>query len=215
MKRSISPAESFIRESISITAGPKCSATKSGIVRWKMTPNPSGSTLQPMISSVSGHSFSPVASIWVAPPSPARRIMAAAPSPNRLAATILALVNSSWRTASVQSSSATRSTLVPGRACARRDAIDSPDTPPAHPRPKTGTRDTSLRKPSLPATRASSVGVAMPVEHTVTTVSISLAERSARARLCARRRRTGIPRLRGKPVSAPASRAARDTIRWA
>ena len=31
---------------------------------------------------------------------------------------------------------------------------------------------------------------------------------------CARRRRTGIPRLRGKPVSAPASRVARDTIRW-
>ena len=33
------------------------------MVRWKITPKPSGSTLQPMMSSVSGHSFSPVASI--------------------------------------------------------------------------------------------------------------------------------------------------------
>ena len=52
---------------------------------------------------------------------------------------------------------------------------------PRIPSPNTGTREISPRKPISPATRASSVGVAMPVEQTVTTVSISPAERSARA----------------------------------
>src|SRR5258707_680127 len=66
-----------------------------GMVRRKMTPNPSGSTLQPIMSSVSGHRCSPAFSILVAPPSPARKMTAAAPSPNRLTATTLALVSSS------------------------------------------------------------------------------------------------------------------------
>jgi hypothetical protein len=73
------------------------------------------------------------------------------------------------------------STLVPGLDCASLDAIESPETPPAQPNPNTGTRDTSDRNPILPATRASSVGVAMPVEQTVTTVSISLTSRLAAA----------------------------------
>ena len=109
----------------------------------------------------------------VAPPSPARRIIAAAPSPNRLVATILALVSSSSRSASEQSSTATSSTLLPGRASASRAAIDRPDTPPAQPRPNTGTRLMSERNPRRPATRASRLGVAIPVELTVTTVSMS------------------------------------------
>ena len=93
-----------------------------------------------MMPSVSGQRCSPEFSICVAPPSPARRIIAAAPSPNRLMATILALVSSSSRSASEHSSTATSSTLLPGRACASRAAIDRPDTPPAQPRPNTGTR---------------------------------------------------------------------------
>ena len=128
-----------------------------------------------MMPSVSGQRCSPELSICVAPPSPARRMIAAAPSPNRLMATMLALVSSSRRSASEQSSTATSSTLVPGRACARRAAIDRPETPPAQPRPNTGTRAMSERNPIRPATRASRLGVAMPVEQTVTTVSISAA----------------------------------------
>src|SRR6185437_5841479 len=126
-----------------------------------------------MMPSVSGHRCSPEFSMVVAPPSPARKIIAAAPSPNRLVATILALVSSSSRIASEQSSTATSSTLLPGRASARRDAIDRPETPPAQPRPNTGTRLTSERNPRRPATRASRLGVAIPVEQTVTTVSMS------------------------------------------
>src|ERR1019366_4043606 len=120
-----------------------------------------------------GPKCSPEISIPVAPPSPARNMIAAAPSPNRLTATMLALVSSSSRSASEQSSIATSSTLVPGRAWARRDAIDKPETPPAQPRPNTGTRVTSDRNPITRATRASRLGVAIPVEQTVTTVSIS------------------------------------------
>ena len=46
----------------------------------------------------------------------------------------------------MQSSIVTSSTLLPGRACARREAIDRPEAPPAQPRPNTGTRATSERK---------------------------------------------------------------------
>src|SRR3954454_8645597 len=98
-----------------------------GMVRRKITPKPWGSTLQPMMPSVSGQICSPTCSIWVAPPSPARNTTAAAPSPNRLTATMLALVSSSCRSASEHSSRVTTSTFVPGRACARRAAIDNPD----------------------------------------------------------------------------------------
>src|ERR1700737_3533786 len=179
--RSMSVIESCMFVRICTTAGLRCAVTKSGMVRRKITPKPSGSTLQPMTPSVSGQRCSPAFSIRVAPPSPARKITAAAPSPNRLMATMLALVSWSWRTASEQSSIVTNSTLVPGRACASRDAIDRPEAPPAQPRPKTGTRITSDRKPIRRATRASRLGVAIPVEVTVTMVSISRPVRSASA----------------------------------
>src|SRR5262249_10339137 len=80
-------------------------------------------------------------------------------------------------------SSTTRSTLVPGRDCASRAATDKPETPSAHPRPNTGTRATSTLNPISPARRASKVGVAMPVEQTVTTVSMSLAATGTRDRV--------------------------------
>ena len=69
-----------------------------------------------MMPSVSGHRCSPESSIQVVPPSPARSTAAAAPSPNRAMATMLALVSSSSRSASEQSSIVTSSTLLPGRA---------------------------------------------------------------------------------------------------
>src|ERR1700755_3107100 len=170
------------------------------MVRRKITPNPSGSTLQPMMPSVSGQRCSPAFSTCVAPPSPARSTIAAAPSPNRLTATILALVSSSWRSASEQSSMATSSTLVPGRDCARREAIDKPEAPPAQPRPNTGTRVTSDRKPIRRATRASRLGVAIPVEQTVTTVSISLPARLALA--------SAFSATSTKSASAPPTKAS-------
>ncbi len=77
---------------------------------------------------------------------------------------------------------ATKSTVEPGRPAASRAARARPETPPAQPRPKTGTRSTSLRKPMRPSTRASRLGVAMPVEETVTMVSTSPAAIPALAR---------------------------------
>ena len=63
------------------------------------------------------------------------------------------------RKASVQISTATSSTFDPGSARASRAASDRPDTPPAQPRPKTGTRWTSGRNPivrcALPPATAS------------------------------------------------------------
>jgi len=85
------------------------------------------------------------------------------------------------RKAAVQISIATSSTVEPGRARARRLAMARPDTPPAQPRPNTGTRSTSERNPMRPATRASRLGVAMPVEETVTMVSTSGASQPALA----------------------------------
>ncbi len=75
---------------------------------------------------------------------------------------------------------------MPGRAWARREAIERPEIPPAQPRPNTGTRETSDRKPMRRATRASRLGVAMPVEQTVTTVSTS-----ARVKVRVRQRLAG------------------------
>ena len=66
----------------------------------------------------------------------------------------------------------TNSQLVPGSAAASRDARDRPLTPPAQPRPNTGTRRASVRRPIRGPTRASRLGVAMPVVETVTTPSI-------------------------------------------
>jgi hypothetical protein len=50
-------------------------------------------------------------------------------------------------------------------------SLGSPETPPAQPRPKTGTRSTSARNPNRPATLASRLGVAIPVDEIVTIVS--------------------------------------------
>ena len=99
-----------------------------------------------------------------------------------------AFCNRSLRKASVQASAATSSTVLPGSAAAKRWAMDSPVTPPAQPRPKTGTRRTSRLNPMLRKACASSVGVAIPVEETVTMVSIRSAvspasDRAARAAL--------------------------------
>src|ERR1700722_17221237 len=96
--------------------------------------------------------------------------------------TIFALVKRSSRKAIVQISTATRSTTLPGRDCARREAIEKPETPPAQPRPNTGTRSTSARKPTWVAARASRLGVAIPVDEIVTTVSTSAASIPAASR---------------------------------
>jgi len=106
-----------------------------------------------------------------------------------------ALVSWSARKAVVQISSATISTRVPGRAAASRLAIARPDTPPAQPSPNTGTRPTSARKPMRLATRASTLGVAMPVDDMVTTTSMSLAPRPAAssARVAAPTNSTSAP----------------------
>ena len=134
-----------------------------------------------MMSNVSGQVCSPVATTAAKPPSPARRTQAAAPSPNSAVATMLAGVSVSSRNAKVQSSTTTSSTLVPGRPCANLEAMEKPLTPPAQPRPNTGTRDTSERNPISSSTRASMEGVATPVEVTVTIVSTSPAPRPAAA----------------------------------
>ena len=77
----------------------------------------------------------------------------------------------SERKARVQSSIATNSTTEPGSPPASREAKLSPVTPPAQPRPNTGTRRTSARRLRSAKARASRLGVAIPVEETVTTVS--------------------------------------------
>ena len=62
-----------------------------------------------------------------------------------------------------QVSTVTNSHLLPGSPEASRAAVARPLTPPAQPRPNTGTRRTSSRRPSRGATLASRLGVAMPV----------------------------------------------------
>ena len=108
----------------------------------------------------------------------ARRAAQAPPHRRRTSAEEItsALVPRSMRKASVQSSTTTTSTTSPGSARASRAPSERPDTPPAHPRPKTGTRID--RRDAIPfpgPTRASRLGVAMPVDDTVTTTSTSRA----------------------------------------
>ena len=160
-------------------AGAILASAKGGMARSKITPRPCGSTDQPMMSKVFGHMCWPLISISAIPPSPVRSTEAAAPSPNKAVATMFALVSSSSLNDSVHSSTATTSTTLPGRDCAMREAIDKPVTPPAQPKPKTGTRSISGRKPICSAARASRLGVAIPVEETVTTASTSAARRPA------------------------------------
>src|SRR6187401_1044500 len=106
---------------------------------------------------------------------------AAAPSPNKAEEITSAFVMRSGREINVHNSMTTTSTTSPGSARAKRAPSARPEAPPAQPRPKTGTRITDGRKPSSVATRASSPGVAMPVEDTVTTTSTSRAAIPARS----------------------------------
>ena len=112
---------------------------------------------------------------------------AAAPSPNKAVATIAAGSSLSSRIEIEQVSTVTNSQLLPGSAAARRAAVARPLTPPAQPRPKIGTRRTSSRRPMRGPTRASRLGVAMPVVETVTTPSISIRRRGRPARSPRRR----------------------------
>ena len=146
-----------------------------GMARSNTTESPGSSTSQPMIRSVSGQSFSAEPAIRATPWSPLLTIPAAAPSPNKAVATMAAGSSLSRRIEIEQVSTVTNSQRVPGSAAASREASASPLTPPAQPRPKTGMRRTLSRKPMRPATRASRLGVAIPVVETVTTPSISSA----------------------------------------
>ncbi len=104
---------------------------------------------------------------------------AAAPSPNSAVATTAAGSSLSSRIEIEQVSIVTMSQRLPGSAAASRDAVARPLTPPAQPRPKTGTRRTLPRRPIRGPARASRLGVAMPVVETVTTPSISSGFRPA------------------------------------
>ena len=107
---------------------------------------------------------------------------AAAPSPNMADPIMSALRGVPAQNDTVQASTATISTFVPSWAAAKSRAIARPETPPAQPSPKTGMRITSSRNPISRWARASSVGVAMPVEDTVTIASTSSASQPASSR---------------------------------
>ena len=145
---------------------------KGGIARSKTTVSPGSSTSQPMIRCVSGHSFSAAPMIVASPSPPHWTTAAAAPSPKIAVATIAAGSSLSRRIEIEQVSIVTNSQRVPGSDAARRAAVARPLTPPAQPSPNTGTRRTFSRRPSRGPTRASRLGVAMPVVETVTTPSI-------------------------------------------
>ena len=147
--------------------------------REKITFNPSSATSQPMTSRLSGQVCSPAGPSrgdW-AYSSRQLTMAAAAPSPKRAVATRLLFERSWWRKVSAQSSTTSSSTRDCGLARAMDAARARPSTPPAQPRPNTGVRSTSARKSRWRITRASSPGVAMPVEQTVTMESISLASK--------------------------------------
>ena len=115
------------------------------------------------------------------PPSPVLTTAAAAPSPNSAVATIAAGSSLSSRMEIEQVSTVTNSQLLPGSEAASRAVSARPLTPPAQPRPNTGTRRTFSRRPSRGPTRASRLGVAMPVVETVTTPSICSGAKPAAA----------------------------------
>ncbi len=87
-----------------------------------------------------------------------------------------------------------------GRAAASRAAMPRPETPPAQPRPNTGTRSMSDRNPISGATCASRLGVVKPVEDSVTTQSMSAGASPARA--------MASRALSRKRVRAPSAKAA-------
>ena len=127
-----------------------------------------------MMPSVSGHNFSAAPLIRAdRRRRPTRTTAAAAPSPNKAVATIAAGSSLSRRIEIEQVSTATISQLLPGSDAASRAAVASPLTPPAQPSPNIGTRRILARSPIRGPTRASRLGVAMPVVETVTTPSMS------------------------------------------
>ena len=159
----------------------RCS-TKRGNERESITRKPIGSITHPMMSSVRGQVCSAAAPTRNGAASgPARSTAAAAPSPNNADEITSDLVPRSVREVSVHSSTTTTRTTSPGSARASRAPRVRPETPPAHPRPKTGTRMIDGRKPISGPTRASRLGVAIPVDDTVTTTSTSRAEIPARS----------------------------------
>ena len=136
-----------------------------------------------MMSSVSGQVCSAPAPIAQRAPASrsTRSTQAAAPSPNSAEEITSALAPRSPRKASVHNSTATTSTTSPGSARASRAPSARPATPPPQPRPNTGTRSALGLKPISAPTRASRLGVAMPVDETVTMTSTSRAARRARS----------------------------------
>ena len=150
------------------------------------------------------------------PLSPVRTTQAAAPSPNSAVATMLALVSWSMRKAAVQISIATRSTVEPGRARARRSAIARPETPPAQPSPNTGTRSTSdaeahaAGNPRLEAGRGDAGRGDGDDGVDVARLAAGVGQRAAR-----RVDEQSPARPRGRRRCAPASRDRRNTSRAA
>ena len=135
-----------------------------------------------MMSRVSRHVCCAPLPMTARPGEPARTTAAAAPSAKSAVETTFAAVSLSRRTARVHSSTVTNSTVFPGEASAKRAASASPLTPAAQPSPKTGMRAMSVRKSSRSRRRASRLGVAMPVEDALTTISTSRPVRSAARR---------------------------------
>ena len=112
------------RAHISSTASASSASMNGGMARSNTTARPGSSTSQPMIRSVSGHSFSAEPVIRARPCSPLVTTAAAAPSPNRAVATIAAGSSLSSRIEIEQVSTVTNSQLLPGSAAASRAASD-------------------------------------------------------------------------------------------
>ena len=149
---------------------------RAGWQRSKMTPSPLGSTFQPMMSSVSGQVCSPRALDARQAALAARaRTQAAAPSPNRAVADHVGLggqlVHAEGRGAELDDHQQHRR----ARPGARQPAGDGEArTRRRRSRGRTPARARRRRgSPCGPPTRASRLGVAMPVEDTVTMVSTS------------------------------------------
>ena len=154
-------------------AGRKRARMMAGISRENCTLKPSSSTRQPITWSDPGQVCSPQEARAGPSPSVLTRA-AAAPSPKSAVATRLLLLWSARRKVRPQSSTTVTSTLDPGRARAMAAARASPRTPPAQPSPKMGSLCRSRRIPTLSASRASRLGVAMPDDDTEMMVSTSV-----------------------------------------
>ena len=164
-------------------AASRCS-TKRGSERDSTTPKPTGSIDQPMMSSVPGQVCSAAAPICKRRIAGARRAARPRRRRRRTARTRsrrLWLLRS-LRNASVHNSTTTTSTTSPGSARASRAPSDKS-------RHAAGATEAEHRHPHGPRpkahfarpTRASRLGVAMPVDDTVTTTSTSRAAMPARS----------------------------------